>query len=309
MLAFPALILALFHFGLIDGVIVTGGLNVTLAMFSGRSDPTWTLQPKDTSYVPIKQSLDALKVTYSAREMPPRLGYKGFLVGSMTNVVLIVGPETKKLQLLLLKSIPKGVLPSGSIDDMKKEIDSGKVKASTTAPASPARGPKRGKRFEPLLGMWFSSLRTTMCNNCYNYANTLITDNFAQPGFGTGQLFGQMNGASVQQAAVSDGLIALYPQPGAAAPVPPAPAGARHLVALAVDPGTPQRLGDFHLYRLDQNGFWSHKPGSTPVTALDNAGAFITDPRIANMGNYHFVSFMTSDYATVNIAGNRPCLY
>ena len=73
--------------------------------------------------------------------------------------------------------------------------------------------------------------------------------------------------------------------------------------------GTAQRWGDFHWYRLDQNGFWSHKPGSTPVTASDNAGAFITDPRIANMGNYHFVSFMTSDYATVNIAGNSYCPY
>ena len=228
-------------------VSVTGGLNVTLAMFSGRSDPTWTLQPKDTSYGPIKQSLEALKTTYSAREIPPRLGYKGFLVGSMTNVVLIVGPETKKLQLLLLKSIPKGVLPPGSIDDVQKEIDSGKVKASTTAPAPPARGPKRVKRFEPCYVMWTGRLRTQMCNNCYNYANTRITDNFAQPGFGTGQLFGQMNGASVQQAAVSDDLIALNPQPGAADPVPPAPAGARHLVALVVDPGMKKNSPHSHV--------------------------------------------------------------
>ena len=228
-------------------VSVTGGLNVTLAMFSGRSDPTWTLQPKDPSYGPIKQSLEALKTTYSAREMPPRLGYKGFLVGSMTNVVLIVGPETKELQLLLLKSIPKGVLPRGSIDDVKEEIDSGKVKASTTAPASPARGPKPVKRFEPCFVMWAGSLRTQMCNNCYNYANALITDNFAQPGFGTGQLFGQMNGASVQQAAVNDGLIALNPQPGAAAPVPPAPADARHLVALVVDPGMKKNSPHSHV--------------------------------------------------------------
>ena len=238
-------------------VLVTGGLTVTLAMFSGRPDPTWTLQPKDTSYRPIKQSLDALKTKYmySARKMPSRLGYKGFLLRSRTNVILIVGPESKKLQLLLLKSIRKGVLPRGSIDDVKKEINLGKVKASTTAPASPARGPKRVKRFEPLLGMWFGSLRTIMCNNCYNYANTLITDDFAQPGLGTGQLFAQMNGASVQQAAVRDGLIALNPQPGAAAPVPPAPVGARHLVALVVDPGMTKNffpIPTLHLPVLDK---------------------------------------------------------
>lgn len=169
--------------------------------------------------------------------MPPRLGYKGFLLRRNTSVELIVGPETKKLQLLLLKSIPEGVLPRGSIDDVKKEINSDKVRASTKAPASPVKGPKRVKRFEPPLGMWFGSLRTTLCNNCYNYANTLITDNFAQPGLGTGEVFGQMNGASVQQAAVRDGLIALNPQPGAAALVPPASPGFSHLVALAVYPG------------------------------------------------------------------------
>ena len=169
--------------------------------------------------------------------MPPRLGYKGFLVRSMTNVDLIVGPETKKLQLLLLNSIPKGVLPLGSINDVKKEINSGKVRASTKAPASPAKGPKRVKRFEPPPGMWFGSLRTTLCNNCYNYANILITDNFAQPGLGTGQIFGPMNGASVQQAAVRDGLIVLNPQPGAAALVPRPIPGHLNLVALVVDPG------------------------------------------------------------------------
>ncbi|XP_067046661.1 uncharacterized protein [Acropora muricata] len=307
MLAFPALFLALLQVGFIDGF--EGALNVTLAMFSGRPDPTWTLQPKETSYRPIKQSLNALKTTYNATMMPPRLGYKGFLVRSMTNVDLIVGPETKKLQLLLLNSIPKGVLPRGSIDDVKKEINSGKVRASTKAPASPAKGPKRVKRFEPPLGMWFGSLRTTLCNNCYNYANILITDNFAQPGLGTGQIFGHMNGASVQQAAVRDGLIVLNPQPGAAAPVPQPIPGHLNLVALVVDPGTPQRLGDFHWYRLDQNGLWSHKPGLTPVTTVDNALAPIADPRVANMGHYHFVSFMYSNNAAVHIKGNLYCPY
>ena len=53
---------------------------------------------------------------------------------------------------------------------------------------------------------------------------------------------------------------------------------------------------DFHWYRLDNTGFWSHKPGSTPVTDVDGAGNKITDPRQAanspNGPDYKFVSFM-----------------
>jgi len=39
---------------------------------------------------------------------------------------------------------------------------------------------------------------------------------------------------------------------------------------------------DYHFYRQDANGLWSHKPGSTDVTNLDAAGKLIYDPRTAN---------------------------
>ena len=59
---------------------------------------------------------------------------------------------------------------------------------------------------------------------------------------------------------------------------------------------------DFHWYRLDQGGLWSHKPGETHVTRVDQAGNIIVDPRTAATGNYRFVTFMTSECNTVNIA-------
>ena len=51
---------------------------------------------------------------------------------------------------------------------------------------------------------------------------------------------------------------------------------------------------DYHWYRLDCNGLWSHKPGSTSATNLDGDGKKISDPRnAANAGiDYKFVSFM-----------------
>jgi hypothetical protein len=39
---------------------------------------------------------------------------------------------------------------------------------------------------------------------------------------------------------------------------------------------------DYHFYRQDSNGLWSHKPGSTDVTNVDAAGKLIYDPRTAN---------------------------
>ena len=38
---------------------------------------------------------------------------------------------------------------------------------------------------------------------------------------------------------------------------------------------------DYHFYRQDSNGYWSHKPGSTDVTNKDADGRFIYDPALA----------------------------
>ena len=60
-------------------------------------------------------------------------------------------------------------------------------------------------------------------------------------------------------------------------------------------------LLDFHWYRLDRNGFWSHKPGETAPTNRDNNGHPIFDPRLANIGTYEFVAFMFVDKNSVEI--------
>lgn len=58
---------------------------------------------------------------------------------------------------------------------------------------------------------------------------------------------------------------------------------------------------DYHWYRLDSDGKWSHKPGRTRASQYDNAGHYIHDPRHANMGDYRFVCFMSTDKHTVTI--------
>ena len=67
--------------------------------------------------------------------------------------------------------------------------------------------------------------------------------------------------------------------------------------------------GDFHWYRLDSNGTWSHKPGQTGATVLDDAKRPIIDPRTADTGVYKFVCFMViSRNTTFHTKGKRVAL-
>lgn len=48
-------------------------------------------------------------------------------------------------------------------------------------------------------------------------------------------------------------------------------------IALVVDEDE-----DYHFYRQDSNGYWSHKPGATEVTHIDATGRPIYDPQLAS---------------------------
>lgn len=52
-------------------------------------------------------------------------------------------------------------------------------------------------------------------------------------------------------------------------------------VALVVNPGV-----DYHWYRQDADGYWSHKQGDTAVSRYDNSNNLIIDPEIADRGGY-----------------------
>jgi hypothetical protein len=75
--------------------------------------------------------------------------------------------------------------------------------------------------------------------------------------------------ASVGAGAVCDGMVV--------APKPPACKPGYYVVALVLDPGV-----DYHWYRQDDNGLWSHKPGNTAVRNVDASGNPITNPEAAN---------------------------
>jgi hypothetical protein len=129
---------------------------------------------------------------------------------------------------------------------------------------------------------WNDSGTIQYGNNCYNYSNNVRTDTFAQPGRRAGPPsypYGAIDCANVGPAAVADGLEAL-------------PASGkcdkwwvfwkRHTkLALVIAPGW-----DYHWYRLGPDGMWTHKPGGTPATNLDNSGNPISNPETADRGSY-----------------------
>ena len=55
-----------------------------------------------------------------------------------------------------------------------------------------------------------------------------------------------------------------------------------YLIAIVLESDDPEYSGDFHFYRQNDDGTWSHKPGSTAVTNLDASGNVITDPMTAD---------------------------
>ncbi len=122
-------------------------------------------------------------------------------------------------------------------------------------------------------------------NNCYNYANNQMTNTFAQPGRATGHQATVMDCKQVTPAATSDGLKAVNNFHASLA------AGKGWYVALVVWPKQ-----DYHWYRQDKSGCWSHKPGQTQVRDVDNGGQKIADPQTCNRGPYtDFCTYMVTN--------------
>ena len=146
-------------------------------------------------------------------------------------------------------------------------------------------------------------------NNCYNYGTDVLTNSFAQPGVGSGQAWWPKEGATPTVAADEVTPLSCPPWCGPAnncsalaaaaardglswhGNVMPAdePERGGHHVALFVWPES-----NFHWIRMDADvdaatglHLWSHKPGGSPVTNVDNNGDAITDPRAADFSPWY----------------------
>jgi len=141
-----------------------------------------------------------------------------------------------------------------------------------------------------VCGYWVSHQSQ---NNCYDYGNNIATDTFAQPGRGSGQEWKSNTCDDMGAAAKRDGLV----WQGTTLPSKEPANG--HYAALLIWPGT-----NFHWIRFDSNpaGFWSHKPGGTPVRNVDNNGKPITDPSKSDFSPWtQFCGYMSTVPSQVKI--------
>lgn len=150
-------------------------------------------------------------------------------------------------------------------------------------------GPAFAAHFESL---WSGDNQT---NNCYNYALGLPTGTFLIPGEASGRAaevmtceddfgdLGLVNAAiqdglrlvdSVEQCKENEQVVALFNMPEM----------------------------DFHWYRLENDGIWTHKMGKKTPTDLDRSGKVITDLMSADHGQYrYFCGYFCVDYSRLKV--------
>jgi hypothetical protein len=138
-------------------------------------------------------------------------------------------------------------------------------------------------KYEP--GMWNDNDGIQHSNNCYNYACDIQTNSYAQPGYAHGITLPPYyeNGTckEVTAGATADGLAVTGCDEGCGC------GECHHQVALVIRPNqSGYSIWDYHWYRKDQDGRWSHKMGQTQATNLDNSGNIIADPKTADRGSY-----------------------
>ena len=289
-------------------------LRITIDIFSGRRNPVIELRGREA-----KEALDRLRPAQRlskaelARIPYSTLGYRGLIIeqlGAATRALpksfrLIHGhllggrlehrAEDEEFEQFLFS--PKGL--SGKLKLERRLLKFLTDEIGRSKEVRSANESRQGKRHErhrcecaPLYepAWWNDGGQKQGNNNCYNYATNYRTDTFAQPGLAAGAEYTALTCASVRPAAQADDLI---DDPKANNKCPKE----GHLVALVIAPGF-----DFHWYRKGVNGYWTHKPGGTPVTNVDNSGVTIPDPRSANRGPYTvFCTFMVVMHGHIKI--------
>jgi hypothetical protein len=280
---------------------------VTMDLYSGRANPV--LQLSDQQEAELERRLTGLGTATAQRPSGALggLGYRGFLVNRHDAHAATAAPSLRiheaivdhgvqlpnlvddtKIEHFLLDAF-RPQLHADAISHVQQQLSAAAAAAfalHTVAAACPTCHAADAPVYNP--GPW-NTPATQPHNNCYNYANNQITNTFAQPGRAHGHQATVMDCAHVQPAAVADGLVAVPNFNGTLH------AGAGWYVALVIWPGN-----DYHWYRQDKVGCWSHKPGGTAARNTDNAGHAISDPKTCNRGPYTvFCTYMVTKHGVV----------
>jgi len=272
-------------------VAVAAASKVTLRVYSGTENPSWELSnEQDTT----------LRKMLLTHQMNPNqyhiMGYTGF---EFEDQVLLGSPS---METFLLRSAPAGLLPKQVVEHVHERIFEVPAKNAPVFDREPFAEPRKADctkvvgpdtvpKYDPQTDDNGCFIQQCTENNCYNYANDVVTNTFAQPGRGTGHKWVSDNCSSVTAGAKSDGLL------WAGTTLPKSAPAHGHYVAMLIWPQT-----NFHWIRMDASNFWSHKPGQTPVRDVDDDGKKITDPSKADFAPWtQFCGYFISVPSNITI--------
>ncbi|WP_283135070.1 hypothetical protein [Rhizohabitans arisaemae] len=262
-------------------------LHIELDVFSGRPNPYWKLTAREE-----RELIDRLTASPAALrpvdQVESKLGYRGMVVHAdragrerLTAAGLPPGFRLREATGVNVSDVAERWLlhTPGAQEALLPEVGD----VSDRSIGSPSAGPG-GQAGKGLLACaywasWWADLNTfwngtrRSSNNCYNFASSLATGTFAQPGRGSGSTFSSLTVANIEAATFRDGYTSFCNDD-------------RFISYLCIWPGV-----DFHFYHLihdlwGTSNRWAHKPGSTPATNLDNSGNPITNPVTCNRGPY-----------------------
>jgi hypothetical protein len=296
-------------------------LHVTVDIFSGRRNPSMLLDDEQSAKIIPGLRPDVPLARDESLSVPAILGYRGLIFeqrgtedpsipsafrlarGRLYGSGLRHWASDRQIERSLLTD--GGIIAEAIEDPVVREVietelerehpptDRAQTEAPDRAPtlqpcdsASPIADFEWWNDADPCASLCTGSTGTWSCqcnNNCYNYATNIRTDTFAVPGEGSGRPIPttSLYCKSLRLAAFYDNLQDAPYADNKCIP-------GRTLVAAAINPGV-----DFHWYRKNQDGYWSHKPGHTQATNLDASRQLITDPRTCDRGFYtEFCGFM-----------------
>jgi hypothetical protein len=189
---------------------------VTMHVFSSSPDPSWSLSPAQVEK--LRSSFSTVECSSSLRY--PNVGYQGFSINGnrvkgcpkferalLSSCTVSIKPNVAHYVSSQLDSI---LAASASTPLSPAAVDSfllpSPLAPAPQAPALPIRGPDTVPVYDPKSDVqgYFVSHQTE--NNCYNYANDVATDTFAQPGRGSGQKWSVDTCADINASAIRDGL-------------------------------------------------------------------------------------------------------
>ena len=276
---------------------------VTLSIFSGRTNPRYTLTGEQE--YELHNLFSGLKRRVGQRVVNANThGFANFRVikevgkkrsDFICGAGLVEFPsmpysfkDTTGVAFFLLNACPPDLISASLRNELsafikeppppkQKKVARKEKCAASLCPDAPPFDPNWAKAgFPGVVGM----IDKVPCNNCYDYANNRMTHTYSQPGYASGLIFTEYSCRldrpdSVAAAAVRDGLkkvnnitTPLLKKQG-------------WYVALFL--GKVKDMHDFHWLRVYNSGCWCHKLADNFASNRDGTFHFITDPRAATL--------------------------